>query len=208
MHILLVVALLAALALPAQARPVSYPGGVMPMLMNNGDSHALELDYSPTAFYSIGYRGEYWREKDWKFHGLQGNYLLKRWNLPKSQANLYLKGAAGAAWNEAGHSQAAGLVGFAADWEDRRYFTSYENEIVEAGDIDGFFMQKARLGIAPYIGDYGDLHTWLMVELRHSPEAAAPVTVTPLVRLFKGATLGEAGISNRGDVLFNLTLQF
>ncbi len=207
MRILFLAAGIAAIALPVEARPISYPGGITVMQMNDADSHNLHLDYSPTASYSLGYRAEYWREKSWQFHGLEGNYLLKRWNLPKSQANAYLKGALGVAH---GHSQtsSAGYAGFSMDWEDRRYFTSYENQLVEAGDIDSFYMQSARIGIAPYIGDYGDLHTWLMLQVNHNPENDHPVTVTPLVRLFKGTALGEAGISNRGDVLFNLTLQF
>ena len=45
--------------------------------------------------YSIGYRGEYWRKKEWQFHGTQLNYLIKRFNTPKSQANFYLKSGAG-----------------------------------------------------------------------------------------------------------------
>jgi hypothetical protein len=152
------------------------------------------------------------REKEWQFHGVQLNYRLKRWNMPASQANLYMKSAAGLAYSDAGvfdsESEAAGFLGVAADWEDRRYFVSYENVAYEAGDIDSFFKQKARVGIAPYIGDYGDLHTWLMLQLEHMPEADDAMTLTPLVRLFKDDYLAEAGISEDGDIMINWIVQF
>lgn len=196
----------------SNARPVSYPGAWTTMLMNNGDRYSVHQHYSPTARYSIGYRGEYWRGEDWQLHAVQLNNLLKRWNNPDSQANLYLKSGVGAAYSDDGDFdskwQPAAYTGLAADWEDRRYFVSYENRYTEAGDIADFYQQAARVGWAPYVGDYGDLHTWLMLEVEHTPEASDHFTVTPLVRLFKGAHLVETGVSDNGDVLFNWIIRF
>ena len=79
------------------ARPISYPGGWTVMQMNDFNSHSLHVHYTPSSKYSFGYRGEYWRKKDWQFHGGQFNYLIKRLNNPKSQANLYLKSGLGLA---------------------------------------------------------------------------------------------------------------
>lgn len=185
------------------ARPVSYPGGITVMQMNNGDMNSVHLHYSPTAKYSVGYKFEYWRDDEVALNVIQVNNLLKRWNKKDSQANLYLKSAAGIA--EGG---VAGFTGIATDWEDRRYFISYENRYAEGDTINGFFQQEARVGIAPYIGDYGDLHTWLMLKLEHHPEGKKNVTATPLVRFFKDVHLVEAGISNEGDILFNYILRF
>ena len=39
-------------------------------------------------------------EKDWQFHGGQFNYLIKRLNNPKSQANLYFKSGLGLALSD------------------------------------------------------------------------------------------------------------
>lgn len=195
-----------------QARPVSYPGGWTLMQHNNQDMHSVHAHYSPSARYSIGYRAEYRRDEDWQFHGAQLNYLVKRWNAPASQANVYLKSAAGVAYSDYegfdGKTEPAGIAGIALDWENRRYFTSYENHLYYAGDIDRFFMQKARVGFAPYVGDYGDLHTWLMLELEHEPEADDTLRITPLVRFFKGEYLAEAGISEDGEMLFNWIIRF
>ena len=200
------------LATEAQARPVSYPGGLTVMQMNDADAHSLHVHYSPTAKYSIGYKAEYWRKEDWQFHGAQLNYLVKRWNKPDSQANIYLKSGGGFAYSDSqpfdNETEVAAFTGLALDWEDRRYFTSYENRAYYAGDIDKFFMQKARVGIAPYIGDYGDIHTWLMLQVDHNPKADDKITFTPMIRLFKGEYLAEAGASDNGDVMFNWIMRF
>lgn len=203
------------LMLPAtqsQARPVSYPGGVTGMLMNNGDANSVHIHYSPTAYTSLGYKGEYWRDGEYTIQALQMNNLLKRWNNPNSQANLYLKSGVGVAYSDKGEfdheTDLAAFTGMAADWEDRRFFASYENRYTEAGDIDDFFMQSARVGVAPYVGEYGDLHTWLMLQVEHKPEAKEHITVTPLVRLFKGVHLAEFGMNNDGEVLFNYVIRY
>ena len=208
----LISAILMGLAAPAIARPISYPGGWMVMQMNDFSTNSVQLQYTPTAKYSVGYTGEYWRDKEWQFHGFQLNNLLKRWNGRDSQANLYLFSAAGVAYSDfesfSGKTEAAGFTGIEADWEDRRFFTSYENRLIYAGDIDKEFRQKARVGVAPYIGEYGDLHSWLMLQVDHTPSDRDNLTVTPLIRLFKGNTLAEAGVSNRGTILFNFMHTF
>ena len=197
---------------PAFARPVSYPGGVTAMTMNDGDKNSLHLHYSPTAKMSLGYKFEYWRDNEMTINAVQMNNLLKRWNKPDSQANLYLKSGIGVAYSDYGdfdgETDVAAFTGIAADWEDRRRFISYENRYTEAGDIDDFFMQYARVGWAPYEGDYGDLHTWLMLQVEHKPEGDDHYTVTPLVRLFKDVHLVEAGMNNRGEILFNYVFRY
>ncbi|GAB5388179.1 MAG: hypothetical protein Alpg2KO_11470 [Alphaproteobacteria bacterium] len=161
---------------------------------------------------SVGYKFEYWRDQEFTINAVQMNNLLHRWNKPDSQANLYLKSGAGVAHSNAGatdgDSNFAAYTGLAADWEDRRFFVSYQNRYTEAGDIADFFTQSARVGFAPYEGDYGDLHTWLMLQVDHAPESDDTYTVTPMVRLFKDVHLLEAGMNNRGEVLFNYIFRY
>jgi len=199
-------------AAAAQARPVSYPGGLTGMLMNNGDSNSVHVHYSPTAKMSVGYKGEYWRDSEYQIHAVQVNNLLKRWNKPESQANIYLKSGAGIAYSDFGahenEIEPAFFTGFATDWEDRRRFISYENRFTHAGDIASGFEQSARVGYAPYEGDYGDLHTWLMLEVKHIPENADHFTVTPLVRFFKGVHLVEIGMNDNKEALFNWVIRY
>ena len=105
--------------LSVHARPVSYPGGVTLMLMNDGDKNTAHLHYSPTAKMSLCYKFEYWRDKEMTLNAFQMNNLLKRWNKKDSQANLYLKSGLGVAHSDQGdfdnETDAAGFTGIVAD---------------------------------------------------------------------------------------------
>lgn len=190
------------------ARPVSYPGGITLMQQNDGDRSRIHLHYSPSARYSLGYKAEYSNEERWRFHGIQLNNLLKRWNQPAAQANIYLKSGLGTFRSSKGDYSTALFTGMAVDWENRRLFTSYENRLFDSGDAYSRFSQSVRFGIAPYLGNYGDLHTWLMLQLDHNPEADEPVLATPLVRIFKHEYLAEFGLRENGDALFNFIIRF
>jgi hypothetical protein len=191
----------------AQARPITYPGGWSVMTMNDASVNNIEAFYTPAPSYSFGWRHDYWRDPEAHMDALQLNLLLKRWNNPGSQANLYLKSGAGVAYEDDDRNGAL-YGGMAADWENRRWYISYENEFLTAGDIYSKASHKARAGVAPYIGNAGDLHTWLMLQTEYTPTADDEITVTPLVRLFKGTTLLEAGAPLDGGVYFHLMQTF
>ncbi len=196
----------------AQARPVSYDGGWTVIEQTDRQSTALWAHYTVTPKLSVGYRGEWDRRSDAVFQGGQATVLFKRWFGENHQANLYGFAGAGVAFgvddNPSGR-RPAGFAGILADWETRRWFVSYRARAFEAGDVDGSFFQAARIGVAPYIGDFGDLHTWMMVEIDHRPDNPDPLGVTPLVRFFKGAALLELGWSITDDQpLANFTYRF
>ena len=96
----------------------------------------------------------------------------------------------------------------AIDWEDRRFFTSYENRLHYSPNIEKFYMQQVKVGVAPYVGKYGDLHTWLMLMVQHMPNSNKKFVYTPFLRMFKGDFLGEIGLSDFGDIMFNVIKRF
>ena len=204
---LLSILLLGASANAAFARPVSYPTGWTVMVMNDKDANSTHVHYSPTAKYSVGLRHEYMRDAGAHVGSVQLNNLLKRWNKKGEQANIYLKSGVGVARDDGDYSPAA-FTGLATDWETRRYFTSYENRLFWADDSEKFIKHKARVGIAPYIGDYGDLHTWLMIQTDYDAGEDDSFSVTPLVRFFKGSTLVEAGYNLDNGVQANFIQRF
>lgn len=197
---------------PAEARPVSYPGAWTLMQMNDNERNSLHIHYSPTANYSIGYKGSYWRLRNYQTHSFQLNNLLKRYNGEDSQANLYLKNAVGVAYDTSGdrmnRTEPHFRSGIAMDWENRRYFVGYENEYHYSGQFSREYMQTFKTGFAPYLGEYGDLHTWLMLKVEHEPESDDPITVTPFIRFFKDVYLIEIGISEDKDIMANLIIRF
>ena len=150
-----------------------------------------------------------WTVEDVQFTGLQYNRLLKRWNGPSSQANTYFKLGVGQADPFGSESpELSGFAAFAADWETRRWFTSYEAKATDyAGNKS--VRHSGRVGVAPYIGDYGDLHTWLMLQVDNHPESNEPVTTTPLVRFFKGVQMVELGYTlETEELLANWIVRF
>ena len=206
-RLLLAILFLVLFSAPAHARPISYAGGWTVMQQNNHGVNRLHAHYSPSAWWSVGLANEFYRGDEFSIHMMQVNHLVKRRNTRDSQANLYLKGGIGIAENDS-HTRPALWAGVAGDWETQRYFVSYENRFTQANDIDTSARHAARVGIAPYIGNYGDLHTWLMLQVEVEPNAKDNIVVTPLVRMFKGPLLTEFGVTNNGDAMVNWIMRF
>ena len=102
----------------------------------------------------------------------------------------------------------AGFIGISADWEDQRYFIQYGNRYTNAVEIDNFYTQFVHIGITPYIGDYGDIHTWLMIKVNHTPEFKRNIVVTPHLRFFKNVHLLEVGADTRRKIMFNYVYRY
>lgn len=192
----------------AYSRPISYSGGTTIMQNNSGNYNSTHLHYSPKYNYSIGYRKEYFR--DHKIHSdlIQLNYLVKRWNKKESQANLYVKSAIGNFRLD--KSEVGGFVGLSTDWETRKYFVSYENRYYIADNsMIKEFVQNFRLGIAPYVANYGSWHTWLMIDVKNIPKAPEDkLIITPMLRFFKSTYMMEIGFSHVKDVMLNFIVRF
>jgi len=193
----------------ADARPVSYPGGWTAMQRNNGDYSSAHAHWSPTAKDSFGlYSERNWGE-DFHFTGAQYNRLLKRWNGQGSQANTYLKLGVGQADPfGSGDTEFSTFAEFSGDWETRRWFTSYSGRAIDWG-ANQTVRHSGRIGVAPYIGDYGDLHTWLMLQVENHPDSGEPVRTTPMIRLFHDVQMVEIGYTAETDeILFNWIVRF
>lgn len=196
----------------AEARPVSYEGGWTLIQESNRQDTSLWVHYTLNPRLSLGARSEWNRQQDFVFNGAQATYLVNRWFGENHQGNLYAIGGLGAATgvgaNPAG-TQFSGFIGALADFETRRWFTSYQVRYLGAGDVGGGYFQAARIGWAPYEGDTGDLHTWLMLEVDHRPNNPNEVGVTPMLRFFKGTALLEVGWSvTDNQPLVNFTYRF
>lgn len=195
----------------AHARPVSYEGGWTAIEETNRQTTSLLVHYTPHYEWSVGLRSEWNRREDYVLHGAQATHLVNRWFGENYQGNLYAFAGAGVidgvGPNPLG-ADAAAYVGVSADWETRRWFLSYTAQGLTAGEFGETAMQAARVGVAPYIGDTGDLHTWLMVEVDQR-ELDDRVGVTPMLRFFKGVALLEVGWSLTDDQpLANFTYRF
>lgn len=191
----------------ARANPIPYTDGWMIMQENNTRENLFHAVYGLTPDFSAGISDEWFKDKGYWLHSAQLNYLAGRQNLPDAQMNLYLMSGLGAAL-KSDEAHPAGWAGILANYETRRWYLSYDNNLTYAQTIETSFAQKARVGIAPYIGEYKDVHTWLMLQFEHYPGTDHEFVVTPMVRLFKDTYLGEIGYSSDHKILFNWNVTF
>jgi len=183
------------------------------MLRNDVNQNSAHIHYTLDTNHSIGLRLRYDREGDFTFAGAQLNRLIKRWNTPDSQANIYGRFGLGKASDDNSDSLKRGddealFLGLSGDWETRKYFVSASAEHWENGRFGEYSVFHSRLGIAPYVANTGALHTWIMIEGRHLPESRDKLSGVALLRFFKGPSLLEVGIDDGGEPLLNYFHRF
>lgn len=197
----------------AEARPVSYPDGWTLNISNDVNQNSVLAHYTLDTNHALGLRLRYDREGDFTFVGAQLNRLVKRWNKPDSQANIYGRVAIGHVFDDASgplkrDDDEALFIGVSGDWETRRYFVSAEAQHWENGRFGEFSSFRGRLGIAPYVANTGALHTWFMVEGYNRPESRDKVSAAALLRFFKGPSLLEVGVDDQGEPMLNYIHSF
>lgn len=193
----------------ATAKPLSYVGGTMAMVENDETGNTFSLDYTfaPQFAVALTAKHEIGGTENFTTAGPQLNTLIKRWNLDEGQGNIFWINGVGTALRPEGSSFAA-WTDVLADYETRRFFVSYEARLMYASGIEKSFWQRARVGFAPYLANYEDINTWLMIQVDHHPDKRHASAITPLVRLFYKTLLVETGVSTRGTFMFNLVKQF
>ena len=170
-------------------------------MANSGpQSDGVYWHYTPNINYSLGL--DYQRDKisDESFSSARLTYLINRKNTAKSQRNLYLKTGVGLNGSD-NHFYA--LTG---DWETRRVFAGFSATHTSGIGYD-MFEQTLKVGIAPYLGAYGDFHTWLMVETKKNDMDDDRITY-PVLRFFKGGALMEVGYHKKTDWNLHLMYRF
>jgi hypothetical protein len=195
-------------AQPGHAKPLSYVGGTMVMQENDETGHTLSVDYTFDPRFALGlYAKRDIGGKEFYTIGPQLNTLFKRWNLPHGQGNIFGMTGAGIA-RQGSNNQPAAWAALLADYETRRVFFSYEPRLMDGGNIESSFWQRTQAGFAPYLANYDDLNTWLLLRLDHHPAKDDHFVVTPVLRFFYKTIWLEAGYSSNHHVMINWIVQF
>ena len=172
----------------AQSRPVSWAGGSTIMYRTNSMMSSYTFHYSPTYKYSIG--AEYVNDRYFNNHfiNLRSTYLLDRHNTKISQRNIYLTGGISTKTNQ---DFSYGIHG---DWETRRLFSSFSLINKHTKEKD-YTENEFQLGVAPYLGKYDDIHTWIMLKAKKNT-INNNWEIYPFIKLFQGDFLIEVGSKN------------
>ena len=182
------------------ARPVSYPGGSTVMIFSNNVKDSLYYHYSPSQKYSVGIERVKFNYFDQNYSFLRFTYLMNRKNTQNSQRNLYFQ--SGLSLNGLNNH----FYGIHGDWETRRWFSGFGYR-QENNDFDNYNEQFLQLGLAPYLGDYGDFHTWIMMKTKRNSLSGSWSTY-PLLKFFKGDLLMEFGYDNKTSLDAHLMYRF
>ena len=184
----------------SESRPISYSGGSTLMAFSDNMKNSIYYHFSPSFKYSLGIESI-----EDKFFGnnysyLRFTYLLNRKNTPNSQRNLYFQ--SGVSSKHFGNF----FYGIQGDWETRRLFFGFSLKQVENEKKD-YYDQYYQLGFAPYLGNYGNLHTWIMIKSKRN-SLRNEWSTYPVLKLFKGNILMEVGYSDKTEWDLHLMYRF
>ena len=62
------------------------------------------------------------------------------------------------------------FIGSSADWETQRLYANYAVRYTDVDKIEDFLLHSGAAGFAPYVGDYGDLHTWILYTFKYNKD--------------------------------------
>ena len=182
------------------ARPISYSGGSTIMAFSDNIKNSIYYHYSPSYKYSIGIeniRDKYFNE-DYSY--ARFTYLINRKNTKSSQRNLYFQsGISSKGFNNY-------FYGMHGDWETRRLFVGFGLKKTEK-KIQDYLEQYYQIGVAPYLGDYGDLHTWVMLKSKKT-SVENKWSTYPVLKFFKGNILMEIGYHQKTNLDVHLMYRF
>ena len=155
------------------------------MLSSDNVRNAVYYHYSPTHRYSVGIEMVEDKYRIENYTNVRLTYLIDRRNTEYSQQNLYFQLGFSSNFSD-NH-----FYGIHGDWETRRWFAGFNLKRVETKAFN-YIDQYYQVGVAPYLGDYGDLHTWIMVKTKKFSSKKGWSTY-PVLKFFKGSTLLEFG---------------
>jgi hypothetical protein len=210
--------LVAIAAVPVIAKPIAFQDG-WTVMAEHGTNTMLEAQvfYAPRSWWSGGLSFTKLMADDRSFErevpSVQLNYLVKRWNLPNAQGNVFAWGGIGSARGFDAMGRFSGLVtgqgGIQADFETRSFYASAKSGWFHSQRFS-HGVNTIQLGIAPYEHDYEDLAVWLVVQARRYTGGILPgkTEVIPMLRLFKGNFWIEGGVDREKRVQLMLMMNF
>ena len=149
------------------------------------------LHYSPNHKYSVGIETLKDKHFQQNYSYFRFTYLLDRENTKHSQRNLYFY--SGIRFDNLGEH----FYGFQGDWETRRWFGGFAYKKTEVNSQQ-YLERFLQLGIAPYVGDYGDLHSWIMLKAKKT-SFNDKWSIYPILKFFKKNFLIELGYRNKSE---------
>jgi hypothetical protein len=209
---LLSAALLAAASLPAVAAPMGFNGSWMAMGDLSPNWREGFVNYAFTPRDAVGPSILSMRSDDKARTRELGEVaytrLVKRWNLPHAQANVwFIGGVGGIRGNDFEGTRTALTPGVQVDYETTRVYASAVARLYRAEGINHDFA-SARLGFSFFEVDYDEIQPWFVLEARRMRGLSDKTEITPMLRLIHSRYFVEAGVNNSRQLRFNFMYTF
>jgi hypothetical protein len=192
-------ALLLLVTLPAQAAALmGFKDSAMLMSEFSIDKKELMLNYSPAVGHAFGVETMWMRGERQTNLITNINYtgLIKRWNMPSGQANLWFMTGIGEASGDSSGFSYSPSVQF--DYETTRVYFLAKARMVRATHIQ-YDTYSVQGGFSLYETSFEETQPWFVVEARTTENMAMRNEVTPALRLINQNYFLELGITNPWD---------
>lgn len=205
-------------SLAATAAPMGFSESFMAMGDFNNNWREAFINYAITPRDAFGVSATYMRADDKSksrtLEEVTYTRLIKRWNAPHAQANLWFQGGIGALQGEdalVGENRDFDKVmitpGVQFDYETTRVYFQAAHRLYRASDINHDYT-SVRAGFSFYETDYESTQPWLILEARNMNGLSEKIEVTPMLRLINKSFFIEAGVNNSREPRFNFMYIF
>lgn len=198
-------------AMQAQAAALmGFADSYMVMGEANEDYQELMVNYSPVVGHAFG--TEFMRMKD--KHGMTSTIsalsytgLIKRWNMPGAQANLWFTGGIGESHGD-DQSGFAYTPSVQFDWETKRLYFLAKARMMRAPGMN-FDSATVQGGFSFYEAGFDETQPWFVLEAKTMNNMDPAFQVTPMLRLINKNYFLELGMTNPfQDNMPRLSLMF
>jgi hypothetical protein len=197
---------------PAFAGPMGFKDSTMLMIDASANWREAWINYAATPRDAFGVGALYMRSDDKTLTRdmteLTYTRLLKRWNFPAAQLNIWLPvGIGEIRGNDFSGGKTAFTPGIQLDYETQRVYLAANYRAYRANDINHDFT-SLRSGFSFYETGYNETQPWFIVEARRMHDLSDDTEITPMLRLINKRYFVELGYSNMNEAKFNIMYIF
>jgi hypothetical protein len=156
----------------------------------------LMLNYSPKLGHAIGVevmRMSAKNEQATTILGLNYTGLIKRWNLPQAQANVWFNGSIGEANGQ--YDGFAYTPSLQFDAETTRLYFLAKARFIRANDMN-YDTAAVQAGFSFYETNFDETQPWFVLEAKTMRNTEPSLQITPAIRLINKHYFLELGVTN------------
>jgi len=194
---LFVASLLIVFSFPSYAAALmGFAGSSMLMTEIGEYNQELMVNYAPTLHHAFGVEVMRMSPKGSSATTMTGlNYtgLLKRWNLPAAQANIWVMGSIGEAKGQFNGFSYSPSIQF--DYETTRLYFLAKTRMVRAPGMNND-VAAIQAGFSFFETDFDETQPWFVLEAKTTRNMQPSMQVTPALRLINKNYFLELGMTN------------